>query len=606
MSDRSPSHTVSRRSLLKLAGGMLGIATLLEACGPAAPAAPTAAPQAAPKLAATPAPAQAPTAPPTAAAAAKPTAAAPAAAAAPTTVPAAAAAKPGLMRPVEGPPKRGGILKIAGGTVTTPHFDLHQGAAAHPLTQLYNNLVRKDLPSGFRQLVPDLAERWEMSSDGKTYTFFLRGGVKWHDGSAFTADDVVATFERFITPPPGTTITVRSNVDMLTKVEKLDPLTVRMTLSRPTSYFLEVLTVPALIIYPKKALDENAGDLRKVIAPGTGAFMFKDHKAGEKWEFVKNPNYWDPELPYLDGIEMLSTPSLTDRGTAVLTGQADMTWNASVDTWREGQNRKSDVTTALIPNPGAHTMHMNNTKKPLDDKRVRRAISLALSRPNLFTAFKDTEPLFVGRWMNVSSPHSPPIAEIEKLPGYRTDKAQDLAEAKKLMADAGFADGITAPLELVSATVAWAAEIMAPAIAEELKRNLNIATRIRLIERGLLIEEYKNGTFDLLVETAFFSPVMDYTPAWNLYFKTGGSQNWSRYSNPEFDKVLDEINNTTDSAKLDDLFKKGMDILDTDAPFFVTGWTAHSPMWRNTVKGLSLDKRVHVEWGRNETAWLDK
>ena len=509
------------------------------------------------------------------------------------------------MRPIEGPPKRGGILKIAGGTVTTPHFDLHQGATAHPLTQLYNNLVRKDIPSGFRQLIPDLAESWEVSSDGKTYTFHLRNGVKWHDGSPFTADDVIATFQRFITPPSGTTITVRSQVDMLQNVEKVDPQTVRMTLSRPASYFLEVLTTTSMIIYPKKALDENNGDLRKVIAPGTGAFMFKDHKSGEKWEFVKNPNYWDSELPYLDGIEMLHTPQLTDRGTAVLTGQADMTWNASVDTWREGEGRKNEISVALIPNPGAHTVHMNNTHKGLDDKRVRRAISLALSRPDIFKAYQDQEPIFVGRWMNTASPHSPSLDEIMKLPGYRTDKTQDLADAKKLMADAGYADGL-GPLELVSATAPWAAEIMAPAVAEELKRNLNISTNIRLIERGLLTEEYKNGTFDLLVETQFFSPVMDYTPAWNLYFKTAASQNWSRFSSPEFDKLLDEINNTSDNAKLDELFKKGMDLLDQEVPFYVTGFTAHSPMWRNYVKGLSLDKRVHVEWGRNETAWLDK
>ena len=90
---------------------------------------------------------------------------------------------------------------------------------------------------------------------------------------------------------------------------------------------------------------------------------------------------------------------------------------------------------------------------------------------------------------------------------------------------------------------------------------------------------------------------MDYTPAWNLYFKTGGSQNWSRYSSPEFDKLLDELNNTVDNAKLDDVFKRGMDLLDQDAPFFVTGFTAHSPMWRNNVKGLALDKRVHVGVG---------
>jgi peptide/nickel transport system substrate-binding protein len=602
MRESISGRAISRRSLLKLTPAVLGV---LVACT-AAPPAPTPAPQLAPTLAATPAAAQAPTAAP------KPTAPpAPAATAAPAAKPtvaptaATAATKPGFMRPIEGPPKRGGILKIAGGTVTTPHFDLHQGATAHPLTQLYNNLVRKDIPSGFRQLIPDLAESWDVSSDGKTYTFHLRNGVKWHDGSPFTADDVIATFQRFISPPSGTTITVRSQVDMLQNVEKVDPQTVRMTLSRPASYFLEVLTTTSMIIYPKKALDENNGDLRKVVAPGTGAFMFKDHKSGEKWEFVKNPNYWDSELPYLDGIEMLHTPQLTDRGTAVLTGQADMTWNASVDTWREGEGRKNEISVALIPNPGAHTVHMNNTHKGLDDKRVRRAISLALSRPDIFKAYQDQEPIFVGRWMNTASPHSPSLDEIMKLPGYRTDKTQDLADAKKLMADAGYADGL-GPLELVSATAPWAAEIMAPAVAEELKRNLNISTNIRLIERGLLIEEYKNGTFDLLVETQFFSPVMDYTPAWNLYFKTGASQNWSRFSSPEFDKLLDEINNTSDNAKLDELFKKGMDVLDQEVPFYVTGFTAHSPMWRNYVKGLSLDKRVHVEWGRNETAWLDK
>src|SRR5262245_42255757 len=180
MRESISGRTISRRSLLKLTPAVLGV---LVACT-AAPPSPTPAPQLAPTLAATPAAAQAPTAAP------KPTAPpAPAATAAPAAKPtvaptaATAAAKPGLMRPIEGPPKRGGILKIAGGTVTTPHFDLHQGATAHPLTQLYNNLVRKDIPSGFRQLIPDLAESWEVSSDGKTYMFHLRNGVKWHDGS---------------------------------------------------------------------------------------------------------------------------------------------------------------------------------------------------------------------------------------------------------------------------------------------------------------------------------------------------------------------------------------------------------------------------------------
>ena len=377
-----------------------------------------------------------------------------------------------------------------------------------------------------------------------------------------------------------------------------------MTLSRPASYFLEVLTTTTMIIYSKKALDENAGDLRKVIAPGTGAFMFKDHKSGEKWTFVKNPNYWDPELPYVDAIEMLHTPQLTDRGTAVLTGQADMTWNASVDTWREGQNRKNDLTVALIPNPGAHTVHINNTKKPLDDKRVRRAISLAVSRQNIFKAYQDQEPIFLGRWMNAASPHSLTLEEIEKLPGYRADKTADLAEAKKLMADAGYADGF-GPIELVSATAPWAAEIMAPAFAEELKRNLNITTNIRLVERG----SADRGLQERHVRPAGRDAVLlaghGLHPGLEPVLQDGRVAELVALQRPGVRQAAGRAEQHGRQRQAGRRVQAGMDMLDQDAPFFVTGFTAHSPMWRNNVKGLSLDKRVHVEWGRNETAWLD-
>jgi peptide/nickel transport system substrate-binding protein len=472
------------------------------------------------------------------------------------------------------------------------------------LTHLYNNLVRKDVPGGLRTIIPDLAERWEIASDGKTYTFFLRDGVKFHDGTAFSAADVVATFNRIVTPPAGVTSTLRSQLDMIDKVEAVNEKTAKFTLKRASPLFLELLTQTALVIYSKKAIDENNGDLRKNVAPGTGAFMFKDHKVAEKWTFVKNPSYWDAELPYIDTLELIHTPQLTDRGSAVLSNQADMTWNASVDTWREGEKRKDITSVAILPNFGAHTAHLNNEKKPLNDKRVRRAIHLAVSRQNIFKAYLDQEPIFLGRWMAYASPGSPTPEAIAKLPGYRAEKTEDLAEAKKLMAEAGLANGF-GPIEILSATAPWAAEIMAPVFAEELKK-LNITTKIRLIERGLLIEEYKNGTFDILVETQFASPIADFTPAWNFYMRTGASQNWSRYSNPEFDKQLDQLNLETDPAKRKELFEKGMDFLDQEVPFFITGFTAHSPIWRNYVKGLSLDKRIHVEWGRVETAWLDK
>jgi peptide/nickel transport system substrate-binding protein len=602
---------VSRRSFLRAAPLVIGAPALMLGAACRAPQAPEQKPAAGAGAQPTAAPAagaSAPTAAPAqkAPAAAPPTAAPPQVAA--TVAPKTEASKPaasGLMRPADGTPKRGGTLRIAGGTTTSPHFDLHQGATVHSLSHAYNNLVRKDLTDGLRTIIPDLAERWEVASDGKAYTFSLRDGVKFHDGTPFTADDVVATFNRIVNPPSGMASVFRTQLDMVDRVEAVNPRTARFVLKRPSLYFMEVLTQPAMVVYSKKAIDENGGDLRKAVAPGTGAFIYKDYKAGEKWSFAKNPEYWDKELPYVDALEMIDTPQLSDRGTAVLTGQADFTWNASVDTWKEGQGRKDQITVAQIPNFGAHTAHINNERPPFNDKRVRRAIHLAVSRQNIFRAYQNQEPIFLGRWMSYASPGSPSLQEIEQLPGYRADKTADIAEAKKLLAEAGHPNGF-GPVEILSATAPWAAEIMAPVFADELQRTLGIQTRIRLIERGLLIEEHKKGSFDILVETQFASPIADYTISWNEFLRTGGSKNWSRFSSPEFDALLDKLNNESDAARQKELFKQGMDMLDQEAPFFITGFTAHSPMWRNNVKGLALDKRVYVEWGRVETAWLDK
>ncbi len=620
MSHGGLGSRVSRRSLLRAAPVLLSAPALMlgmacRAQAPTAPSAPPPAPasgatsQAAPATAAPAAGAAPQAAPATAAPAAKPaapTAAPPQLAATSTTGNAAGtAATTGLMRPTDGTPKRGGTLRIAGGTTTSPHFDLHQGATVHSLSHAYNNLVRKDLTDGFRTMIPDLATKWEVSSDKLSYTFTLRDGVKFHDGTPFTSADVVATFNRILNPPQGVASVFRSQLEMVDRVEAPDPKTARFVLKHPSLVLMEVLTAPALVIYPKKAIDENNGDLRKAVAPGTGAFIYKDYKQGEKWSYVKNPEYCDKDLPYVDALEMIDTPQLSDRGTAVLTGQADMTWNASVDTWKEGQTRKDAISVAQLPNFGAHTVHINNEKGPLGDKRVRRAIHLAVSRQNIFKAYENQEPIFLGRWMSYVSPGSATLQDIEKLPGYRADKSADIAEAKKLMAEAGHPNGF-GPIELLSATAPWAAEIMAPVMADELKRTLGIETKIRLIERGLLIEEYKKGSFDILVETQFACPIADFTIAWNDYLKTGASKNWSRYSSTEFDTLLEKLNNEGDAAKQKELFQQGMELLDQEVPFFVTGFTAHSPMWRNNVKGLALDKRLYAEWGRVETAWLDK
>jgi len=200
------------------------------------------------------------------------------------------------------------------------------------------------------------------------------------------------------------------------------------------------------------------------------------------------------------------------------------------------------------------------------------------------------------RWMTHASEFATPMKELEALSGYRADKTADIAEAKKLMAAAGLADGVK-NVDFVSASVAPHAEILAPAFQDELRRTLGIETKIRVMERALLIEELKKGTFDMMVQTEYRSPIGDPGPGWEMCLKTGGSLNFSRYSNSEFDRLLKQINSETD---------KGMALLDQTVPLYLIGFTDHLPMWRTTVKGHASEGRVFSELGRVDTFWLDR
>ncbi|MCB0185517.1 MAG: hypothetical protein KDE31_14715, partial [Caldilineaceae bacterium] len=351
-----------------------------------------------------------------------------------------------MMRP-SGNPQRGGILRTAFG-VTTAHFDIHQGGNAAVLAHLYNNLVRLNLVDGLRTVVPDLAQSWEISEDGLTYTFHLREGVTFHDGEPFTSADVVATFNRIMDPPEGVVSVSKDEFTMVDSVEAVDDMTVQFNLNAPRSYFLDLLAGTTMVIYSKKTLEENNYDLREVIAPGTGAFKYVEYQTAEKWILERNEDYWDPELPYVDGLELLHVPAWSDRGTAVLTGQADMSWNVAYETWTEGETR-DDVQVNKLANFGAYWVFFNTAKEPLNDARVRRAINLAVSRQNLIRAFSSQEQINLTRWVPQGDPYATPPEEIATLPGYREDKSEDVETAKGLLAEAGYADGFK--LELLAA-----------------------------------------------------------------------------------------------------------------------------------------------------------
>lgn len=510
-----------------------------------------------------------------------------------------------MMKAPEPNPKRGGVLKTAWSTSPT-HFDIHQGGGCAGCNMMYDGLIMWNLADGYRTIIPALAETWSVSDDQTVYTFKLREGVTFHDGTPFSAEDVVATFNRVINPPDNISISgIQEQLEMLEEVSAEDDLTVIFTLKRPTPYFLEILAGDAMVVYAKKTLEENDYDLRGVtVPPGTGPFKFVDYVRGEKIILEANPDYWNPELPYVDGIEMLHVPAWADRGTAVLTGQADFSWNVSVDTWEEGRTR-DELMTAQAPCLNSHMVAINNSKAPFDDPNVRRAIHLAVDRQAIIDAFAPVwEPAFVTRWLPRASPFATPVDEIMELPGYRPDKTEDIEEARRLLAEAGYPDGFETTF--TAWTEAASSEVAVPAFAELLRTSLNIEGTVEVIERPRTADVLSSGEFALFKSDTYASPILDPYPLWNTYLRTDASQNWSRYSNPDFDALLDELAVETDMVQRQELVDQGLDMLDENPPFFLIGFCAHSPMWNQSVKGLAIDQRLFSKWGRFETVWLDR
>lgn len=507
-----------------------------------------------------------------------------------------------VLRAPEPDPQRGGMLRVAFNGATA-NFDLYQGGSFPVLSHIYNGLVRENLADGLHTIVPDLATAWAVSDDGLTHTFNLREGVTFHDGTSFTADDVVATFERIISPPEGTAILVRDRFPALSGVESVNQLTVRFTLTEPQATFIPILADPGMVIYSRAALEENNYDLRRVVAPGTGPFIFEDYIEGEQWLFSRNDAYWnEADLPYIDRLQILHIPAWPDRGTAVLTDQADLSWNVGKETFEEGASRP-DIETHPVAATGAYVLVINTAVEPFDDPRVRRALHLVLDRSALIQVFASQEQMNLSRWVPRGDQYATPMEEIATLPGYRPEKDEDIAEAQRLLAEAGYPDGIS-DVDFLAASVAGHSELLAPAIQDQLRRALNIETDIRTQERSLLVEDQRAGNYTLVL-TTIGSPISDFSPLANQTFKTGGSSNFNGFSSERFDELLEQSDQELDEEARAEMIQEMEQLLDQESPILMLGYTNQRMMWNVRVKGLALKLREQWENGRVETAWID-
>lgn len=427
---------------------------------------------------------------------------------------------------------------------------------------VFNGLTRID-----RDLTtkPDLAVSWTASDDLKVWTFKLREGVRFHNGKPLDSDDVVATMTRILDPQTGSR--ARANIAMVEKIEAVDPLTVRFTLNIPYAGFHDIFGERQLRILAK-------GEIANVstMPVGTGPFRFKSWSPGDRMELERNPDYFEKGMPKLDGVTMLIIPETAARVAALESGDIDILWNLpyeTVDKFKNHPNVRGDgVATATWDG-----VILNNERPPFNDARVRQALALTIDKEAL------VELAVFGQGAPTHSPIPPSHHYFNKSLGFAKP---DIVKAKKLLAEAGLADGFDVTLQVPQ--------------EREQRVRLGVAVRdmakaagIRInIERVPFASYAANiaGKAQMYVDGYFARPTID-TALYPFYHSTGS---WNRqlwlYQNARVDELLDLARKTNDEVKRKQIFDEFQKVVDETVPSIIAYSALHANGVRKEVEGF--------------------
>ena len=506
-------------------------------------------------------------------------------------------------------PKYGGLLRV-GLTNRPPHFDLHQSGTFNNLGAMacmFDNLIRRDPRDSGKTIIPDLAHSWEISKDRKTFTFFLRKGVRFSDGAELTADDVKATFDRIVHPPEGISIPRSILFKSVSEITARDSSTVEFKLAeaRSPEFIMSAIASGWNVILRKKTLEDNNYNLRKVmLAPGTGPFRHVRRVENEIWVMEKKKDYWNNGLPYVDGLEFYNLiPFSPELGGAILSNRVDYARVLDPVTARKAKATPGMSTTAYNQSVIQGTW-VNTRRKPLDDPRVRRAFHLAMDRPVLIDVVKDVAPMRVGGFIYPFSEYATPPAELATRIGYQPDHAAAAKEARALMAAAGHADGIKGLDFLVRDVSSF--RLWSQAMQAMLAETLNVECKLRTVVESIWFDDIANGHFDLAIG-AVVSTLLDPSDYFNAWYRSGGPQNYSFWSNPQFDALADQIDREIDQPKRQALIRQAEAIFEQDPPVLPVAWEQLNDVWYNYVKGHNPYEYFGAyDVVRQDTVWLDK
>ncbi|HSU05885.1 MAG TPA: ABC transporter substrate-binding protein [Acetobacteraceae bacterium] len=507
-------------------------------------------------------------------------------------------------------PKPGGTLTYMIPADAPPSFDGHREttfATVHSVAPFYSVLIRlnPENPADTTDFVCDLCtEMPTPTDDGKTYTFKIRDGVKFHDGSPLTAADVAASWNEIIHPSEGVSSARESFYAMVDTVTAPDPATVVFHLKFATTAFIPALADPFSFVYEKRILDKDPHWYEKNVM-GSGPFKFADYELGQSIKGVRDPDYYRKGLPYLDGFVAIYAPKQAVRVDAIRADRAQMEFRGLPPSARDQLVKElgDKITVQESDWNCGNLITPNSKRKPFDDVRVRKALLLAIDQWHGAPALAKIANLHtVGGIVFPGSPLAATKPELEKLAGYWPDIDKSRAEAKRLLHEAG-ADGLR--FELLNRNVDQPYKFVATWIIDEWSK-IGVHATQKVVPTGPWFDAMRSGNFDVVVEAncnGVVNPLMDtqkYLP------RSVFTENYGGYEDPAEVGIYNKMLHETDAAKQRALMREYETyVIDTKAYEYPMLWWWRIIPARSYVKGWKISASHYVNQDL-ATIWLDK
>jgi peptide/nickel transport system substrate-binding protein len=498
------------------------------------------------------------------------------------------------------PPDKGGSILWAVHE-SMPHFDIHADGSyilAQPVGPLYNSLLTFDLYNN-EKIVGDLAERWEVAPDGKQITFTLRKGVKFHDGSDFTCADAKYSVEKLADPKRAAPALVAMMENVFVSATCRDDFTLVMALKQPSPAILALLADGHTVMM-KAGIAERVDRKDPKFLVGTGPFKYKSYTPGVEFRAERNPHYWKPGLPYITEYQAMVMPDLTRIFASFRARQLTMTGIGrhleppEADVLKKGF---PEAVVALGPRAGWDSFVMHHGKPPFNDPRVRKAVALATDREKMIEIGAEGWGV-LGGYIGPHTPYGLPLEELKRYPQFGDDMAKRQAEAKRLLAEAGYARGLDVELVLRRGPLY---ERGALSRQDDLKK-VGINIHITLLDTAGFRERTQKGDFQAY--TVLSAVSIDDPDLYYARLVCDSASNLGKYCNPEFDKLFEEQSQTFDVQKRAEITRRMEHLLLQDVPddrgFY---WKSAMAYWSRVQQWPPIQGTTVYNFGKFEQVW---